>query len=119
MYIMYSVQCTERFIYYRKSVLHLLKSMFHVHLSNAIQICGNIRSTLYNVHCLGASKDPLAVKKHRHRIRHHDTLILLEPALGTPVSVSGRTLVIGQYHNTVPFGSITSRDALDSMLGPP
>ena len=27
---------TERFIYYRKSVLHLLKQMFHVHLSRCI-----------------------------------------------------------------------------------
>ena len=40
---------TVRFIYYRKSVPHRLKHMFHVHLSDAdaVQICGNIRSILY------------------------------------------------------------------------
>ena len=40
----YSIYITERFIYYRKSVLNLHKRMFHV---RAVQICGNIRSTLY------------------------------------------------------------------------
>ena len=39
---------TGRIIYYRNSVLNLLKHMFHYHLkADAVQICGNIRSTLY------------------------------------------------------------------------
>ena len=38
---------TERSIYYRKSELHLLMHMFHVHLIDEVHICGNIRSTLY------------------------------------------------------------------------
>ena len=40
---------TKRFIYYRKSVLHLLKRIFHVRLADAVQICGKFRDTQYIV----------------------------------------------------------------------
>ena len=46
----------ERFIYNRKSVLYLLKRMFHDHLVDAVQICGNIPCIWTELNCT-ASED--------------------------------------------------------------
>ena len=45
----YAMSCTRRFIYYRKSVLHLLKRMFHIRLSRCSTLCAKLWGPQYSV----------------------------------------------------------------------